>query len=151
MNLATHIEERLYTFGGPFAMFDDFTDKERDLSVLMMEQWGKFIKQQTVDWGQHPHHAYFDLNGLTEIENEAHSHRFAPNIAFQNLIIIIVRRYGWILSGNKMKGKIARVSYSALILDFKYNKINLFIKHVKLSLNNRPLKIGIQSFQMSFL
>ena len=87
MNLATHIEERLYTFGGPFAMFDDFTDKERDLSVLMMEQWGKFIKQQTVDWGQHPHHAYFDLNGLTEVENEAHSHRFAPNIAFQNLII----------------------------------------------------------------
>ena len=57
-------------------MFDDFTDKERDLSVVMMEQWGKFIKQQTVDWGQHPHHAYFDLNGLTEIEQEAHSHRF---------------------------------------------------------------------------
>ena len=83
MNLATHIEERLYTFGGPFAMFDDFTDKERDLSVLMMEQWGKFIKQQTVDWGQHPHHAYFDLNGLTEVENEAHSHRFVPNIGFQ--------------------------------------------------------------------
>ena len=75
LNLATHIEERLYTFGGPFAMFDDFTDKERDLSVTMMEQWGKFIKQQTVDWGQHPHHAYFDLNGLTEIEQEAHSHR----------------------------------------------------------------------------
>ena len=75
LNMATHIEERLYTFGGPFAMFDDFTDKERDLSVIMMEQWGKFIKQQTVDWGQHPHHAYFDLNGLTEIEQEAHSHR----------------------------------------------------------------------------
>lgn len=75
LNLATHIEERLYTFGGPFAMFDDFTDKERDLSVTMMEQWGKFIKQQTVDWGQHPHHAYIDLNGLTEIEQEAHSHR----------------------------------------------------------------------------
>lgn len=26
LNLATHIEERLYVFGAPFAMFDDFTD-----------------------------------------------------------------------------------------------------------------------------
>ena len=86
LNLATHIEERLYTFGGPFAMFDDFTDSERDLSVLMMEQWGKFIKHQTVDWGQHPHHAYFDLNGLSEVDNEAHSHRFEPNKPEFNVI-----------------------------------------------------------------
>ena len=124
MNLATHIEERLYTFGGPFAMFDDFTDKERDLSVTMMEQWGKFIKQQTVDWGQHPHHAYFDLNGLTEIEQEAHSHRFKAlyeNPILIKCLIFLVRQFGWILSRNKTKDKIVRASYNVRILDFKFN------------------------------
>ena len=48
---------------------------ERDLSILMMAQWGKFIRDQEVDWLEHPHHAYFDINGLIEKEEEAHSHR----------------------------------------------------------------------------
>ena len=75
LNLATHIEERLYVFGAPFAMFDEFTGHERDLSSLMMAQWGKFIKEQEVDWAQHPKHGYFDINGLVEKDDEAHSHR----------------------------------------------------------------------------
>lgn len=74
LNLATHIEERLYTFGAPFAMFDDFTNSERDLSTIMMKQWGNFIREQKVDWTQHPRHAYFDLGGMREMEEEAHFH-----------------------------------------------------------------------------
>ena len=49
---------------------------ERDLSRLMMQQWGKFIKDQMVDWAQHPKHGYFDINGLVEKDQEAHAHRF---------------------------------------------------------------------------
>jgi len=44
---AVHTEERLYIFGAPFAMPDEFTDTERELSKTMMAVWGQFVKFQT--------------------------------------------------------------------------------------------------------
>ena len=33
-------------------MFDDFTDEDRDVSLLMMSQIGQFVRNQTVSWDQ---------------------------------------------------------------------------------------------------
>ena len=52
LNLPVHGEERVFIFGGPFAMFDDFTDQDRDVSKLMMSQIGEFVRSQTVSWSQ---------------------------------------------------------------------------------------------------
>ena len=46
----------------------------------MMQQWGKFIREQNVDWAQHPKHGYFDIHGLVVKDEEAHSHRLVSPI-----------------------------------------------------------------------
>ena len=62
--MAQHTEERLFLFGAPFAFFDLYSDDERDLSRLMMQQFGKFFRSQTVDWNFNPEHGMFSINGL---------------------------------------------------------------------------------------
>ena len=33
-------------------MFDDFTDEDRDVSLLLMSQIGQFVRNQIVSWDQ---------------------------------------------------------------------------------------------------
>ena len=33
-------------------MFDDFTDEDRDVSLLLMSQIGQFVREQTLSWDQ---------------------------------------------------------------------------------------------------
>ena len=48
LNLATHIEERLYVFGAPFVMFHDFTDGKVSWKLLTH----KFCQKQTVNMSE---------------------------------------------------------------------------------------------------
>ena len=52
LNLPVHGEERVFIFGGPFAMFEDFSDQDRNVSKLMMSQIGEFVKNQVVSWSE---------------------------------------------------------------------------------------------------
>ena len=72
--MAQHTEERLFLFGAPFAFFGLFSDKERDLSRQIMQQFGKFFHTQTVDWNSYPEHGMFVKAGLEKVPQEAHSH-----------------------------------------------------------------------------
>ena len=74
LKMAQHTEERLFLFGAPFAFFDSYSDAERDLSRLMMQQFGKFFRTQSVDWNSNPEHGLFNIYGLENIPQEAHSH-----------------------------------------------------------------------------
>ena len=71
LNLPVHGEERVFIFGGPFAMFDDFTDQDRDVSMLMMDQIGQFVRQQSVQWSPFPRSAQIKSEIIDE-EQEPH-------------------------------------------------------------------------------
>lgn len=74
LKMAQHTEERLFLFGAPFAFYEKFSDDERDLSRLLMQQFGKFFRSQSVDWEPYPEHGIFDIDGLENVAQEAHSH-----------------------------------------------------------------------------
>ena len=74
LNLPVHGEERIFIFGGPFAMFDDFTKKDRDVSVLMMSQIGQFVRDQTVSWSTFPNSAHINTF-VRDDPQEPHMHR----------------------------------------------------------------------------
>jgi len=73
LNLPVHGEERVFIFGGPFAMFDDFKKKDRDVSVLMMSQIGLFVRDQTVSWSPFPSSAHISTF-VRDDPQEPHMH-----------------------------------------------------------------------------
>lgn len=71
LSLPVHGEERVFIFGGPFAMFDAYTDQDRDVSVLMMDQIGQFVHHQRVQWSPFPRSAQITTKIIDE-EQEPH-------------------------------------------------------------------------------